>query len=312
MELLLLILSVVAFGLWARVLWRATRIRRRYPPVGRIVSVGGRRVHAMTLGEGPDLVMIHGSSGQLRDLLPLMERLAARFRVTAFDRPGLGHSDPIGASGVSPAGQARHLARAAEALGLRRPLVLGQSYGGTVALAWGLEVQGPAAARGLVLLSAPSLPWVGGLDWWYRLTATRVGRLLAVPLAAALITDGYIEKMIPGLFAPSPPPVDYAGRIGAVLALPPGALGVNADQVNALHPHVVAMEKSYPRLSLPVEIVHGAQDPIVPIEMHSGPLARMLPQANLVVLEDAGHMPHHTHPDAVVAAVLRVAGRAAH
>ncbi len=297
--------GLLALTVWLRVLWREATIRRRYPPVGRIVSVGGRRVHAMTLGAGPDLVMIHGSSGQLRDLLPLMTRLAGRFRVTAFDRPGLGFSDAIGAEGVSPAGQARHLARAAKELGITQPLVLGQSYGGTVALAWGLEVTGAQAARGLVLISTPSLPWSGKLDWWYRLTDTRLGRALAVPLAAALVTDAYIEKMMPGLFAPSPAPEGYSAQIGATLALPPGALGVNADQVNGLLPHVQAMQGEYTRLTLPVEMVHGAHDPIVPMELHSGPLSALLPQARLTVLEDAGHMPHHTHPEAVEAAVLR-------
>lgn len=297
--------ALLGLGLWLRVMWREAAIRRRFPPVGRIVAVGGRRVHAMTLGAGPDLVMIHGSSGQLRDLLPLMTRLAGRFRVTAFDRPGLGFSDAIGAEGVSPAGQARHLAMAAAELGITRPLVLGQSYGGTVALAWGLEVTGAQAARGLVLISTPSQPWVAKLDWWYQLTATRLGRALAVPLAAALVTDAYIEKMMPGLFAPSAPPEGYSAQIGALLALPPGALGVNADQVNGLLPHVLAMQGEYARLTLPVEMVHGAHDPIVPMELHSGPLAALLPQARLTVLEDAGHMPHHTHPEAVEAAVLR-------
>lgn len=305
MELVFGTLGLLALGIWLRLWWRGAAIRRRFPPVGRIVSVAGRRVHALTLGAGQDLVMIHGSSGQLRDLLPLMTRLAGRFRVTAFDRPGLGFSDSIGAEGVSPAGQARHLARAAAELGIMRPLVLGQSYGGTVALAWGLEVTGAQAARGLVLVSTPSQPWSAKLDWWYQLTATRLGRALAVPLAAALVTDGYIEKMMPGLFAPSPAPEGYSARIGALLALSTGALGVNADQVNGLLPHVVAMQGEYPRLTLPVEMVHGAHDPIVPLELHSRPLAGLLPQARLTVLEDAGHMPHHTHLDAVEEAVLR-------
>ena len=305
MVAVLVLILVAAGALWLRLAWREGAIRRRYPPVGRIVEVGGRRVHALTLGQGPDLVMIHGSSGQLRDLLPLIERLSRRFRVTAFDRPGLGHSQGIGDEGISPAGQARHLAKAAAALGIVAPLVLGQSYGGTDGRGWGLEVKGEQAARGLVLVSAPSLPWVGGLDWWYRLTATRVGRLVAVPLASALVPDAYVERMIPGLFAPEPPPEGYANRIGAVLALPPGALGTNADQVNGLLPHVAAMREAYPSLTLPVEMVHGTRDPIVPLELHSAPLSHLLPHAHLTVLEGAGHMAHHTHPEAVEAACLR-------
>jgi pimeloyl-ACP methyl ester carboxylesterase len=296
-------------GLGARLLWRALHIRRRYPPIGHIIPLGRHRVHALSLGEGPDLVMIHGSSGQLRDLMPLIRRLSRHFRVTAFDRPGMGHSTPIGAEGISPAGQARHLAEAAAQLGIRAPLVLGQSYGGTVALAWALDVKGPQAASGLVLLAAPSLPWQGNLDWWYRLTATRLGRLLAVPLAAALVTEAHVERMIPGLFAPSLPPDHYTEEIGALLALDRGALGVNADQINALLAHITRMEAAYTRLDLPIEMIHGAQDPIVPLALHSEPLAARLPSARLEILPDAGHMPHHTHPEAVEAACLRAKAR---
>lgn len=301
---------LVGLALAIRVWWRETAIRRRYPPLGVIVRVAGRRVHAMTMGEGRDLVLIHGASGQLRDLLPLMRRLAPEFRVTAFDRPGLGHSESLGAAGISPAAQARHLAEAAAQLGIVAPIVLGQSYGGTVALGWGLEVTGPLAASALVLVSAPALPWPGGLDWWYRLTETRLGRVLAVPLATALVSDAWLDRMMPGLFAPTPHPAGYAAETGAALALPRGTLAENARQVNALHAHVSAMAGDYPRLGLPVELIHGAADPIVPLEIHALPLSGLLPQARLTVLPDAGHMPHHTHVEAVVDATRRAAARA--
>jgi hypothetical protein len=39
-----------------------------WPPQGRFVEVEGRRVHAVTRGQGPDLVLIHGASGNVRDM----------------------------------------------------------------------------------------------------------------------------------------------------------------------------------------------------------------------------------------------------
>jgi pimeloyl-ACP methyl ester carboxylesterase len=303
-------LAALVLGLVWRVRARAAQIRRRFPPLGQTVLVAGRRVHALTLGQGRDLVLIHGASGQVRDLLPLMQRLAPSFRVTAFDRPGMGHSQSLGAKGVSPADQARHLAAAAAALGITRPIVLGQSYGGAVALAWGLEVAGDQAASALVLVSAAAMPWPGKLDWSYRLTETALGRLLLLPWATALITDARLQAMMPGLFAPDPAPPDYATHTGAALALPYGHLADNARQVNALYTHVVAMQHHYASLTIPVEVIHGDADPIVPAAIHAEPVSRLIPGAVLTLLPGAGHMPHHSQPESVAAAVLRASHRA--
>jgi pimeloyl-ACP methyl ester carboxylesterase len=287
---LTLFLAALLAVLVVRVVWRQAAIRRRYPVLGQIVTVDGLRVHGLTMGQGADVVLIHGASGQLRDLVPLMRRLAPHFRVTAFDRPGLGHSQPLRRDLDSPTAQALHLAGAAQAMGLRRPIVLGQSYGGAVALAWGLKV--------------------GGLGWTYWLTETALGRALILPLATALVTDAWLERIIPGLFAPGAPPPDYASATGAALALPVGALKANAVQVNGLLRHVVAMAPLYPGLTLPVELVHGSADTVVPAAIHAQPFSARVASARLTLIAEAGHMPHHTHPQAVVDAVLRAAARA--
>ena len=74
-----------------------------YPPEGRLITVDGRQVHAVTRGTGPDLILIHGASGNTRDFtVALADRLAREFRVTAFDRPGLGWSEDAGAAGIDP------------------------------------------------------------------------------------------------------------------------------------------------------------------------------------------------------------------
>ena len=61
---------------------------------------------------------------------------------------------------------------------------------------------------------------------------------------------------------------------------------------------------------MPIEIVHGTADEVVPIGVHSEPLARQIPGAVLTRLEGIGHMPHHAAPDAVEAAIHRAAARA--
>ena len=84
----------------------------------------------------------------------------------------------------------------------------------------------------------------------------------------------------------------------------------NAQQVNRLRPHVVEMSARYPTLPMPVEIVHGTADTIVPLQIHSEPLSKQIPGAVLTRLEGIGHMPHHADPQAVSDAIDRAAARA--
>ncbi len=277
------------------------------PPTGHFVTVEGQQVHLQEQGSGPDLVLIHGASGNLRDFtMGLSERLAERYHVIAVDRPGLGYSDPMKDGDPSVGGQARILRGAVAQLGVTQPIVLGQSYGGAVALAWALQER-PAA---LVLVSGASMPWPGTLDSWYRATSSPLGRVTLVPLAAAFVPESYIRRAIEGVFAPDAPPPGYAEQLGVGLSLRRTALETNARQINALRSEVVKMEPLYPSLGLPVELIHGDADTVVPLKVHAERLAPLLPDAVLTVLPGAGHMPHHTHPDAVIAAIDRAAARA--
>jgi pimeloyl-ACP methyl ester carboxylesterase len=70
------------------------------------------------------------------------------------------------------------------------------------------------------------------------------------------------------------------------------------------------MAQTYAQLSLPVEILHGTADTIVPADVHAIPLSTRLPDAVLTLLPGIGHMPHHADPAAVVAAIDRAAVRA--
>ena len=288
-----------------------------YPPEGRIVEVDGRRVHAVMRGTGPDLVLIHGASGHVRDMtFGFMDRLTDRYRVTAFDRPGLGYTDRardglsrlFGGEGESPEEQARFLQAAARELGIERPIVLGHSFGGAVALAWALS--DPEGTAAVVDVSGVAMPWPGGLGWQYRINGSALGGALLPPLVTAFPPERVVDTALVAIFAPGPVPEGYEEHLGVGLTLRRESLRANARQVAALRPHVVEMSARYETLDLPIEIVHGEADIIIPARIHAVPLSRIAPHANLVLLPGVGHMPHHSAPEAVVAAVDRARERA--
>ncbi|MDZ4312488.1 MAG: alpha/beta hydrolase [Cypionkella sp.] len=306
----ILISAALLGGLSAATLYRAqsreAAIAAEFPPEGQFLTVNGAQVHVYISGAGPDLILIHGASGNARDMtVALASDLEKSYRVIAFDRPGLGWSDPI--PDQSLRGQALHLAAAAAQLGVENPLLVGQSYGGSVSLAWALHA--PLKPRALVLISAPSLPWPGPLDMFYRLTNSGIGAALVPPLAAAFVPDSLVDTTVTAVFAPDPVPPGYARAIAAKLTMRRATLRANFAQVNGLRPEIVAQEPLYPQLTLPIELIHGTADTIVPLNIHSKPLSERLPNAHLTVMEGAGHMPHYSHRAETLAAIERAAER---
>ena len=315
--LLLLLCAALLFAIlvWWRSGERARAVNAANPPLGELIEVDGRKVHVLvrgpTDGSVPDVVLLHGASGNLRDWLPMIDRLESRYRVIAMDRPGMGWTDraDIGRFETrteSPAAQAALLAKAARQLGAERPIVVGHSFAGSLALAWGLDHE-PAA---VVSLSGVAMPWPGTLGFLYRLNDGPVRGGVIPPVLTAFATEGMVQDTVEAIFEPDPAPEGYADLSGARLILDHRRYGVNARQVNGLRPHVVEQSARYDRLDVPLEIVHGTEDTIVPPDIHAHPLSEIAPTANLVMLEGTGHMPHHVTPEAVEAAIDRAAQRA--
>ena len=313
--LFLLVAVVVVAAIQLAAGFREQRAEARYPADGEIFEVDGVRIHAEVFGEGPDLILIHGASGSTRDFtFSLVEALQDRYRVIVFDRPGLGWTgrpERFGGlwnvAGESPRLQAELLRKAADQIGVERPLVLGHSYGGAVTMAWALDDPDTA---GVIMVAAVSHPWPGELHWQYPVNASLPGGLFFVPLLTAFTPQAYIDTVLESLFHPQAVPEGYVEHVGPGLTLRRDSQRANARQVNALRPYLVEMSAEYPDLTLPIEIVHGDADTTVPLDVHARPLSERVQSANLTVLDGIGHMPHHVAQDAVIAAIDRAAARA--
>src|SRR3712207_5094525 len=117
-------------------------------PAGTYIEVNGLTVYYEVCGEGEPLLLLHGGTATCRSLASHLPAFTEHFRVFCPDSRGHGRTDnPAGELGYRA--MADDVAALIEALGLLRPLVLGYSDGGQIALELGMRY--PGLARALIL-----------------------------------------------------------------------------------------------------------------------------------------------------------------
>ena len=132
----------------------------------KIVLRSGLKVHYQQVGEGPDVVMVHGITGNLAVWhLHLVPALADRFRTLTYDLRGHGYSDTP-PSGYSPDAMATDLIDLLDALDVERPVVIGHSYGADIALYFAGRY--PERVREVVAIESalPALDEIRSHDEW--------------------------------------------------------------------------------------------------------------------------------------------------
>src|SRR5208283_2234555 len=217
----LLLLALVIGGLVVFSAWTARRVEQVVPPLGRFIDVDGARIHYLDEGSGPPLLLIHGLAGQMRHFThSLLDRLKSDYRVVVLDRPGSGYSTRPPQASAAVDAQAGTIAHFAKALGLGRPLVVGHSLGGAIALS--LALNHPEEVGGLALIAPATHPQdhvppvFRGLEIRSRLLRHLVAWTLAVPMSIA-----YRDFVLNIVFGPQPVPADLAIKGGGLLALRP-------------------------------------------------------------------------------------------
>ena len=314
MTTLVIVVAVLCAGAVVTVIG-ARVIDRTHRPRGTFIDVGGFRQHVIELpasGDAkgsPPVVLLHGAGANLEDMyLALGERLAVRHRVILVDRPGLGFSLRKAGEGSSPAYQAKVLRDVLDRLGIDRVILVGHSWGGTLALTFALDF--PQRAAGLVLVAPPTHPGFAAISWVNTALAGPLGwllaRTLAFPFGVALIWYGSRMAFLPQVI-----PKKYVKRTAAMLVLRPVTLMANWADVGALDKFLTAQAARYTALAVPTIALTGDADPIAPPARHSEKLAAAAPVVKLIVLPGFGHMLHHDAADQVVAAVEEISARSA-
>jgi pimeloyl-ACP methyl ester carboxylesterase len=260
-------------------------------------------VNFIEAGSGPLLLLIHGMAGTCANWESVIEPLASDRTVIAPDFPGHGSSAP-GGGDYSLGGLAGSLRDLMLALGHERATLVGHSLGGGVAMQFTYQFPEMVERLALVssgglgpdvspLLRAAALP---GADLFISATAgvgSRVGSALGRGFGAigmrpsadlAEVTRGYATLADPE-------------RRKAFLATLRAVVGTEGQRIAAL-------DRLYLAEALPLLIVWGENDPIIPVE-HAREAHAQLPASRLEIFADSGHVPMLERPGRFIAVLQR-------
>jgi pimeloyl-ACP methyl ester carboxylesterase len=286
------------------------RAERLVPATGKFVDIDGNRIHYVETGEGRPIVFLHGLGAQLHQFRhPLFGRMGPGYRLIALDRPGSGYSTRArGATGRLPE-QADLVRRFIETLGLERPLLVGHSLGGAVALT--LAVEHPDAISGLALLAPlthlePDVPKrFGSLYIASPLRRWIMAQTLAVPTSFR-----YAKQTLDFVFGPQAVPLDYMIEGGGWCGLRPGHFYATSSDLVAIEQDLGRIEQRYGEIAMPTGILFGAADHVLDIGIHGTPMAEKVRALDFEAVDGLGHMPQFVAVERVAAFIERIAGRA--
>lgn len=273
--------------------------------VGQPITVDGIPLRVWQEGQGPDVLLIHGSPGSVEDWIPIVNALRGEARLTAYDRPGNGFSGVTGE--YSLAHNADIALEVIAAMGLKDVTVVGHSYGGATALL--LATRAPAVVRSYVILdSAPYEPGrpISGL---YRLLmvpglGTGIARAFGGPLAAPRIHAGLVDA-----FNGREPPPGFVDLRTRIWSNPKATHTLAAEAIGAKE-FLAAQRSKYPSIRMPVRIVGQSASPI---RKHNAErLAADIPGSMLRLLDGTGHYVQIERPAEVaeeIRSALAVGGR---
>lgn len=272
---------------------KQTRLSRAKPKP-RAVEVHGRPMNFVEAGSGPLLLLIHGMAGTCANWESVIEPLAIDHTVIAPDFPGHGASAP-GGGDYSLGGLASALRDLMLSLGHERATLVGHSLGGGVAMQF--TYQFPEMVERLVLVSSGGLgPDVSpilraaalpGADLFISATAG-VGKTVGSAIGRGIGAIGFrpnadLAEITRGYATLSDPE-----RRKAFLATLRSVVDMDGQRIAAL-------DRLYLAETLPVLIVWGENDPIIPVE-HGRVAAEMIEGSRLEVFPGAGHFPHRDDP----------------
>lgn len=266
---------------------------------GHFVVAESVRLHYVEAGSGRPVVFLHGNDGTLQDFtMSMFNKAAAKYHTLAFDRPGHGESESIGHQSTTPETQARIIHKALDKLLVDRPILVAHSWSGSLALSYTLQFPNDLSA---VVLLGPSAYENG--------KPPRICYLSRIPVLGTVLsyTSGlfakhWVKTQLEDAFSPDPAPKAYVKKFLSSMFRTSQIKAAASDELS-LNDTLRRISQDYGKIKVPVVIVTGNKDKIVPPQLNSYPLHKAIAHSRLMIIPNAGHELQFTRPDEVMNAI---------
>jgi pimeloyl-ACP methyl ester carboxylesterase len=254
-------------------------------------------------------VLIHGNAGSADDFsYRAIQVLCAEYRVVAVDRPGHGQSQRLSKEPARIESQAKLLHDTLTALGIQRPILVGHSWGASLALAYALNYQDEIAS---IILLAPAAYREPEQDAWWMTVFVKPPVIgdVSLALGRSLFGKRMLKKELQVAFYPQPVPEDYLKSANAWLGRK--QLKSYLEDESHLNASLETLSARYPEIHLPVVIVTGDSDKIVSARGNAYRLKTAISQSQIIELAHTGHEIPQTNPQSIRTALAMISSTAA-
>jgi magnesium chelatase accessory protein len=256
----------------------------------RFVTANGIDWHFQLLGEGPELLLIHGTGAATHSWRALLPMLARHFRVLAVDLPGHGFTTAPPRGSYALPQMAGALEGLLNALGICPAIAVGHSAGAAIAIRMALD--GSIAPESIISLNGALMPFLG----MAAVAFPALAKLLFLnPFAVPLLTwhasePAAVARLIEGTGSHlDPQGLDLYRCLFGTRRHIAAAVGMMAKW------DLVALKRDLPRLSTPLTLVVAEGDRAVP-PRDGYAIAAIVPGAKVVPVARYGHLAHEEAP----------------
>lgn len=274
------------------------------PAGAKYAEVNGVKVHYQeTKGSGPGVIMVHGHPGTYLDWNYVRAKLPG-MRTIAIDRPGYGYSS---GGYVDFDDQVKLIHDLAEQLNIKKPIIVGHSYGGTLSVAYAERYPDETTA---IVPVDPALDPDGEKP--FNKVQAQFVKFLQVPVVKQvanatfnqLLLTATSKPQVEQAFSPDPANPEYEEQLKAV-NLKSSDLETFADEELDFSGIVPSILPGLKAISVPTYVIQGKDDQLVTAES-TRTATRQIPGAKYIPLS-GGHMQTWVHPDQVAATIRRAA-----
>jgi len=262
----------------------------------RFVTAAGLKWHVQVMGQGPALLLLHGTGASTHSWRAVMPKLAPHFTVIAPDLPGHAFTNPAGKQSLSLPGMANAIALLLRELKLEPVRAAGHSAGAAILVR--MAVERLFAPADIVSLNGAFFPVSGVAGQFFSPLAKAVAGASLIQRMFARMAD---KKAVDRLLRDTGSVIDEEGllfyqRLFSNEGHVAGTLGMMA----AWDLHWVSQDLR--NLGVPLYLVRGLKDrTIQPAD--AGKAAKLTPKSTIIDMPGLGHLAHEEDPAAAAAII---------